>query len=525
MKFSVLGESLLKKALRAESLEEEYKKTIESASDIENGLKQTFSSQYSALVTKYGSLDELKDALRNVQMDNINFKNAIEELSSIEEGAETQLKILKTALERINILQNDLGNIKAFLLKSKESEAILSKMFERAEPVKAEEMFKLSQNVIFLQKNIQLFQKYGFYSVLDGIRINIIDQTKKIVFEEIDGFLKMDFKDGFGRHEKYEMFDDIQIMYKKIIGQRMQDVFYFVKHLAIVEEVIEYINKQRIERFKSHGIDILDCTHNNSDTSQPKSNPNFGSEINDQLQTFMADIFTSFFLSFDLPQINPFYNEIFYKLQFCNVCDLTDISKLKRIVKNFNIQSSVFDDFIENAVFKSFNVKPKDERFKDDISGFLEDSFKFLDEINDLNNEYDEMLLKHVDNAMISYLERADYRNIFDRESVIDEIIEKIKKRDTFCADYIFEVEQEMKNRNSRLLQTKVDEFKKSVSETSEMPEIIEMIVDIKKISNEEFRKGFALKLAEAVDEIIPKKTSDEKTLFVDTINRNILEN
>lgn len=538
MKFSLNGDSLLKKALSAQDKECEIQKLALSMTKLENGLKESFSSQYSRMISDCSSLDELRETMTQIQVANTKIKNTMQEVQMERNIANSEIGSLEASLERIEIVQRELSSIEEFLQKSFEAEASLSSpTLDRIENV-----YLLVRNVVDIQKSMQGFKKYYFHLSFETILEKLRSQLKKLVFRSVDEFLHRDFAKIGGEFKAckgFQIFDDFRRVRKEILNRELRDALYCAKYLGLVEEVVDYINSRRSEALRTHGIsvplennsgaagkstDLATDRANVLDSDGRMDSDQSGVPGDDKMVQFcIGSILVSFFLSSKLPKIRTFYEDIFNGLSSCKVQNVLYVSRLRTIARKLNIQSSTLDSMVESAVFRYFDRQLGDATFENDVKAFMDDSIRFLDETNEFAGEFDEILVRKIDDVLTDYLNRATFEDIFERQDTSRRIIEFSKNKRGLFERHSFVAEAEIEMASSRQLEKKVEEFKKFLVEDKDMRQIAEEIISFREIPSATFRKDLGDSLIEKTEELIPNRSGDDKALFVDTVRRNLL--
>lgn len=292
----------------------------------------------------------------------------------------------------------------------------------------------------------------------------------------------------------------------------MREYIYCIKYIGLEEEVVNCINETRKTKLREINIFF-----------EQEKEAKKELDLKRYLCSVISDILVSFCLKQNFPTIDLYYSEIFTELQNIQFNKLSEISKLRIITRKLNIQSVEFDVFIETSVYNGLGKKISDKNFKNEIDEYVENSIKFLREVNSYDYEFDSIFLKIIDDACINYIGRSDYTNIFDREDEVLMILDNLKHRNSFYKCYLFDIENVINVRNGRLVDAKVDDLKGNYYRQKDIKLMVEDIINLKKICNEKFKQQLAEKLIEKVDEIIPKDKADDRALFVDTIKRNLI--
>lgn len=532
MKFSLSGDSLLKRALSAQDKECEIRKLALSITKLENGLKESFSSQYSRMISDCSSLDELRETIMQIQVANTKMKNTMQELQMEKSIARSEMGSLETSLERIDIVQRELSSVEEFLSKSFEAESSLSS----AALSKIENVYLLVRNIVDVQKSIQGFKKYYFHLNFEAILEKLRSRLKKLVFEAVDRFLQRDFAKVGSElkiSKEFQIFDDFKRVRKEILNQELRDALYCAKYLDLTEEVVEHINSERSKTLKAYGIELVLDSHEEVSHTGSADAPNDEERASPEhararsgdeaVQFCIGNVLVSFILSFRLPQVRTFYEDIFNGLKSCKVENALHLSKLRRVAKKLSIQSSTLDSMVEDVVFRYFDRELGDDTFESDVKALVTDSIRFLDETNEFPNEFDEILVRKVDDVLTDYLNRATFENMFERQDTSRRIMEFCKSKRSLFRCHSFAAEQEIEMTNSRQLEKKIEEFREFLDKGKDMRQIAEQIISFKSVPSAVFRKDLANKLIEKAEDLIPNRSEDDKALFVDTVRRNLL--
>lgn len=524
MKFSYNGDSLLKRVLKAESKEDEIRQLSLSITKLENGLKKSFSSQYSEMIADCSSLDELRETIMQVQAANMKMRSAMEEIQMEKGIAQKEMASLETALERIQIVQREISSVEEFLSKSFEAQSCLSS----PSLDKIEGIYSLVRNVVDIQKSIQGFRKYYFHLSFETILENLRLRLKRLVFGAVDRFLQSDFaKVGrdFRICKEFRIFDEFKCIRRELLSLEFRDALFCAKYLGLTEEVVDYMNARRSRALRAHGIDVPDHGVPSAGTDVPEDNLTDQSDIDGDrtVQFCIGNVLASFVLSLKLPQINTFYEDIFNGLKSCTVENVLYVTRLRGVASGLKIQSSALDDIVESAVFQHFDRQFADTAFEADVEAFIVDGIDFLDEANEFANEFDEMLVRRIDDALIDYMNRGTFKDMFERQSIAERIMGLTRAKRPFFKSYSFAAEREIEMASSRQLERMVREFKEFLDEERSMEQIVERVISLKEIPSAEFRRKLAERLTGKAEDLIPNRSKDDTSLFVDIVRRNLL--
>lgn len=503
MKFSLRYDLELQKLFAEEKTTEDLKEKLNeitlSCQKSEEVLKMKFGSEYSSLVIACSTLKELLTKVNEIKDDYFSFIEISKNNKNEHEKILQQVKTNETALERLNILQNDTFGLREFITNIMYSFSCNIEIYNKISNLSAAKNLLIS------------FKNFKFYPELLNLYFLSENTTKTYLFNITEKFLNKTFK-----NTKLELgnklFDGLKSTKNDLLKNEMYEVIYSFKKLDQVKELCDFINETRERLLKEVKIEPQ------KNKSPYSLNKEFNSsEINDPtLEIYISNILISHCLVSEIP-VKTFYDEIFFWIMKLENNFPNDIIKLLLVVSSLEINSQTFEDYLEMAIYNCFDIRFKNSDFPDEVLAFILNSFGFLDLLNEYPNEHDDILFHKIDDSLILYLNSADSNNIFEKEENINTIINKLQER---RSDVKLEVQEKMESKNNEMLNMMVQEFYFVLKNSKKTKEVVTKILTYKSISNNDFKKQLKTEMNKKIDEMSKKWDEDDRILMKNTLSR-----
>lgn len=520
MRFSTESENLLKSFFTSKDREQVISIVDKRLEEMTDRLHQAIGSEYSTLVDACDILDILWDKVNELKIMSAEVSRLANNLlTSINESKE-QEKELAQCYDRISMVQKELLKLERFIEQKDEVTKLLetlntnnneqSTSNDRTES----EYFKIVRDIAQMESQIDLFKNYYFYGIFLEEIGKIKESFELILKKNMKKFLNQDWNE-IGKEleitRRFKIFDEIGNKKHNICNEQTRETIYCIRQLKCAIPIIELlVTEERTKMFEET-------------EKQGQCDPEEADKV---VCFYIGNILLSYILSDFLPNVEPFYSHMFVNLSKYSKCKTNLISKLRMLAEKLGVSNSDLDHSIETIVYSyfedEFNPKTLLKLSNDDISQRIFKGYDFLKSINSYENEFDEVFLKKIDNALLFVLNSTPFEHFFTRLDDVQNIISKLKSKDEHFNDYSFECIDEIQRSVWRLSERQVDDIKAFAKE-NDNESIVKKIIALRDVKSKDFKVKFVQILTDKVDGTFENKSPEDKALFLDTARRNLL--
>lgn len=518
MQFNAENENTIKEFFNSNQKLQFLKEVEEKVRKINTELNAAVGTEYSVLVDACESLDALQEKIIELKSINVEAEKLAEKIVQVVKETKEQEEELEQRYQKMSEVQKELNKIENFILMKVKIEEDL-KVIEDEKYVD-ELYFRITKNIKEMEDGITLFRKYYFFGIisenLNAIKVDFDNVLQKNVKE----FLDLDWTavgKGIKVYKEFKLFDEINAEECKVCTKKLADTLYSIRALDYTQQtMIEFVDSYRKGLFENQeGFLNAEITEEATRKAREEG----------LLCFYIGNVLLSNFLLKKLSKIETFYDRIFSNLLRLKYCNMELLRKMRIMFEKMQVSSPDLDIAVEMLVHNHFENEFKDFKTmkveKAELLKKIDESFEFLALMNSYDQEFDEIFAKKLDDSIVQILESESTDNFFEKLEEIKEIVEKIKDENDFFKDYTFTCATDIEKSIRRVVREKINELKRQgIDADTEV--VVKKILSFKEMENKEFRKEFTETLKKEVDDVFKGRPEDDKTLFIDTAERNL---